>query len=72
MTITTNWLTQLAASIGQAVNAFGGFIPPKAQPWIALGLATFQSAIAILAHKSTPNGDRIVSSDLGEKIVNKA
>jgi len=52
-------LLQLSAILGHAANIWDPVIPPKAKPYVFLALATFQYAVNEVAHKSTPDGERI-------------
>jgi len=54
--LSTNIITQILATGFQVLNLVGGFIPSKYQVWIAAILAGIQSATAIIAHESNPDG----------------
>lgn len=62
MTITAHSIAQVLAMILQALNLFAGIVPVKYQPFVALGIALVQAALAWYNHYYTPQGTKIVAA----------
>jgi len=56
MNLTINTATQLLATFGQTLNAFGGFVPADKQVYVAAGLALIQGIMAAMAQFRNPDG----------------
>ena len=54
-----NKLFQSVAVASTVATNFSGFVPPKAQAPLTIGISVAQAVVGALAHYYTPNGDRI-------------
>lgn len=62
MTIKGHSIAQILATILQALNMFGGFVPVKYQPVIAFALTVVQGAMGLYNHYFSPTGVKIVAA----------
>lgn len=51
-----NKLFQITAVAGQVTNQFGGLVPAKYQPPIAIGIGILQGVAGAFAHYYNPDG----------------
>lgn len=51
-----NIFAQVVGTVGQGLNVFGGYIPPKYQGFVALGLGLAQTVVAGIAHGYNTDG----------------
>jgi hypothetical protein len=56
MNLSLNTATQLLATLGQTLNAFGGIVPADKRVWVAASLALIQGILAAMAQFRNPDG----------------
>lgn len=56
MKLSTNLIVQFLSTALQFGNLISGALPPKAQPWAALGIGIIQTVTAWISHYHNTDG----------------